>query len=193
MRDTFSCRSTRHVPRGLSSVETLVVIVIATSLAAIAFPSFSQLIAQYRLNAGSNALMSAFIMARQSAIEKNQVIGICAGNTEAGCHSDWSRGEWIVFTDRDRNGKSDEVDDVIQSGSATPDHRIRILPNRPMKQPVLFQPIGHAEQASGAFAAGTLRLCIEASTVTQGVDLILSKSGHLRSQSLDDGSACLPP
>ncbi len=179
--------------RGFSLVEMLVAASITGLMAAISAPSFSRLIEQHRIFVSSNALMSAFVMARQSAIAKNRIVAICAGSAESGCHTDWSRGEWLIFTDRNRNGKRDTDDVLIQDGSATLGRSVRILANRPMKMPVLFHPIGHAEQPNGAFAAGTLRICAESTSAAAGVDLVLSKSGQMRTQAHDAGGHCTQP
>lgn len=178
---------------GFSLVEMLVAASIAGLMAAIAAPSFSHLIEQHRMAISSNALMSAFVMARQSAIAKNQVVAICAGNVDSGCHSNWDGGEWLIFMDRNRNGRRDPGEILIQDGSATLGSGFRILSNRPMKTPILFHPIGQAEQPNGAFAAGTLRICAESTGATPGVDLILSKSGQMRAQAHDTGGNCSAP
>lgn len=189
------CRSSRvaRVHSGFSVAETLIVLSIAGLLAAIAAPSFSHLIEMHRIVVSSNALMGAFAMARQSAIAKNQVVTICAGSVESGCHADWNRAEWLIFTDRNRNGKRDSEDFLIQDGTASTGATVRILANRPLKMPVLFHPIGHAEQPSGAFAAGTIRICATSSSATPGVDLVLSKSGQIRTQAHDAGGNCTQP
>ncbi len=182
-----------HDHRGFSLVEMLVAASIAGLMAAIAAPSFSHLIEQHRMTISSNALMSAFVIARQSAISKNQFVAICAGNVESGCHADWGGGEWLIFTDRNRNGRLDMDESLIQDGSATLGRAVRILANRPMKMPILFHPIGHAEQLNGAFAAGTLRICAASTSSAPGVDLILSKSGQMRAQAHDVGGSCTQP
>jgi len=179
--------------RGFSIVEMLVAVSIAGLLSAIVVPAFSYLIDQYRITVASNALMSAFVAARQSAIAKNQVVTICSGNPESGCHANWGSGEWLIFTDRNQNGAREADDFLIQSGSANLGSGIRILANRPLQKPVHFQPIGHAEQPSGAFAAGTLRLCRVSSDTAPGIDLVLSKSGHIRTQTHNVGGNCSQP
>ena len=179
--------------RGFSLVEMLVALSISGLMAAIAVPSFSQLIEQHRIVVITNALMSAFVMARQSAITKNELVAICAGNVESGCHGDWGSGEWLIFTDRNRNGKRDVNEVLIQDGSAALGRTVRILANRPLKTHILFHPIGHAEQPNGAFAAGTLRICAASTSATPGVDLVLSKSGRMRAQAHDAGGNCTPP
>lgn len=191
VRSSYSSRINNC--RGVSYAELLVVVALAGLMIALAASAFSNLLAQYRLTVSSNALMSAFMMARQSAITQNQVVALCAGNPESGCHSDWGSGEWLIFTDRNQNGARDADDTLIQSGSAAQGSGIQILPNRPMQKPVLFQPIGHAEQPRGAFAAGTLRLCSNTLNTVLGVDLILSKSGNIRAQPHDSAGNCARP
>lgn len=193
VRSLCRSRSRIFLSYGLSQVELLVVVCIAGLLAAIAAPALTNVITQYRMTVSSNALMSAFALARQSAIAKNQVVTICAGNPEAGCHADWSIGEWLIFNDPNQNGKQDTNEALIHSGSAKLDQAIRILSNRPMQAPVMFQPIGHAEQPNGAFAAGTLRLCTGSRRPVPGIDLILSKSGSMRAQNHGTSGNCTTP
>jgi type IV fimbrial biogenesis protein FimT len=182
-----------HHPHGFSLAEMLVAVSIMGLMAAIAVPSMSSLAEHYRINVSSNALMTAFTMARQSAITKNQVVTICAGIAQSGCHNDWSSGQWLIFTDRNRNGKPDLDETVVQEGSAKLGRSVRIMANRSMKMPILFHPIGHAEQPNGAFAAGTLRICAESTKAAPGVDLVLSKSGQMRAQDHIAGASCTAP
>ena len=104
--------------------------------------------------------------------------------------ADSTAGTWLQFVDRDHDGRLDTGEPVLQSGAVADARHIAILGNRPMRQPIVFMPQGQAEQASGAFAAGTLRICVRDAIQPNAVDLILSRSGRVRAESRDLSGDC---
>lgn len=89
---------------GFSLTEMLTTVGISGILAATALPSFDGLIADSRLDAASDRLISAVTLARSEAITRNAPVSICKSSGSA-CTvgGDWGDG-WIVFVDLDGNG-----------------------------------------------------------------------------------------
>ncbi len=176
--------------RGFTLIELLSVAAVAAVLLAVGIPGMQRMLLTNRLAATSNALVAAFHLARQTAVARNRPVTLCPGDPATGCSRDWTAGTWLQFVDRDHDGRLDTGEPVLQSGAVADALHIAILGNRPMRQPIVFMPQGQAEQASGAFAAGTLRICVRDAIQPNAVDLILSRSGRVRAESRDLSGDC---
>jgi type IV fimbrial biogenesis protein FimT len=84
----------------------LVTISIATILASIAVPSFTTLIRNNQVSAGTNELVSALVLARSEALKRSQNVSICVSHNQVNCATggtDFAKG-WMVFTDCNLDG-----------------------------------------------------------------------------------------
>ena len=178
---------------GLTLVEFMAALAVAAVLLAVGLPGFRQMLVSNRLATTGNALAGAFHLARQAAVARNRPVTFCPGDAASGCRSDWSGGKWMQFVDADHDGALDAGETVLHAGAAAESRQIDILCNRPMRRPIVFMPQGHAEQASGAFAAGTLRVCVHGDIHPNAIDLILAKSGRVRTEVRDFSGDCPPP
>ena len=174
---------------GFTSIELMVTLTVALILVGIAIPAFSHMTAQNRLATTANDFVSAFAMARQSAVQLGAPVTLCAGDS-SGCFAavDWSRG-WVAFADRDRDGSLDANERVLYTGIARRND-VHVEGNSPMQKPVIFTPMGFALQPSGAFTAGTLRVCVAAPIANNARNLVLSKVGRLRVERADYDGNC---
>lgn len=86
--------------RGYTAVELLVTIAILIIVTAVAVPGFRDFVQNNRAAADSNALVTAFHLARNEAVTRAQPITICASanGTSCGGSVNWTSG-WLVFTD----------------------------------------------------------------------------------------------
>lgn len=189
----YPCPLCRMQSEGFTVLDLMITLTVLLVLAGIAIPAFSHLMARNRLAATSNALRGAFAAARQVAINDNKPASLCAGNVADGCTGDWSDGGWMVFRDQNHDAKLDGQDRVIRSGVAPVAHDVVIAGNGPMKKAVVYMPDGRAQRVSGAFAAGTLRVCVESRIDPNTVDLVLSSTGRLRMQQRDLAGQCPAP
>ncbi|MBN2690420.1 MAG: GspH/FimT family pseudopilin [Burkholderiaceae bacterium] len=179
---------------GFTLVEILIVLLVGAVLFGLAAPWMRGWVMQHHLSTTTNSLLSAFHLARQTAIGLHRPVSVCAGAAGA-CHRpaawDWSKG-WIVFVDRNRNGVLDGEEKPLHTGSAS--HAdLALAANSPLRKGVIFTALGFAEQPGGAFAAGRLRICAPLPIVKNARDLVLSKSGRLRLEEADFSGACPAP
>lgn len=181
----------RVIPResGFTVIELMVALVVALIVAGLAIPAFSRMTAQNHLATTSNDFVSAFASARQSAVQLGRPVALCAGD-ESGCFSSarWSQG-WVTFVDRDKDGTLDAEDRVLFSGIPRR-HDVAVSGNLPLRAPVIFTPMGFAQRPSGAFAAGTLRVCVPSAIGDNARHLVLAKSGRLRVERKDFDGEC---
>ena len=179
---------------GFTLVEVLIVLLVGAVLFGLAAPWMRGWVMQHHLSTTTNSLLSAFHLARQTAIGLHRPVSVCAGANGA-CHSraawDWSKG-WIVFVDRNRNGILDGEETPLHTGSVSHADLV-FAANSPMRKSVIFTALGFAEQPSGAFAAARLRICAPLPIFKNARDLVLSKSGRLRLEETDFSGACPAP
>ncbi len=179
---------------GFTLVEVLIILFVGAILIGLAAPWMRGWVMQHHLATSTNSLLSAFHLARQTAIELHRPVSICAGESGA-CQSrsrwDWSKG-WIVFIDRNRNGLLDGEETPLHTGHAS--HAdLAVAANSPLSKTVIFTALGFAEQPGGAFAVGRLRICVPLPIDKNARDLILAKSGRLRLEEADFSGTCPAP
>ncbi len=156
---------------GFTLIELLMTVVVLAILLAVAAPSMAGLKARSASAATHNLLMSSFATARHHAISRRHLTTICPGNAESGCHSDgvWDGG-WIVFADRNDNGRLDPADALIRSESAIPAGlRATSGQGRPR---ATFRPNGLAGGTNL-----TLRICADGAAQSA---VVLSNTGRAR-------------
>lgn len=179
---------------GFTLVEALVVLTITALLATWAIPWMQGWVLQHRLATATNALAAAFAMARQTAIAHQRPVALCAAAPPK-CHDtarwNWATG-WMIFFDNNRNGLLDADEQLVHTAAAVP-QGITVLANSPLRKTVIFTPLGVAQQASGAFTAGRIRLCVRSPILNNVRDLVLAKSGRFRLEESDLGGDCPAP
>lgn len=101
-------RCKRH--RGVTLVEIMVVIAIASILATLAAPSFNDFIRRTRQGAVASELFGDLNRARSEAIKRNARVLFCLRDTDSACDgsgdTDWRNG-WLVCADIDSNNACD--------------------------------------------------------------------------------------
>jgi type IV fimbrial biogenesis protein FimT len=99
----------RRSQQGFTLIELLVTIAVAVILLLIGVPSFQQIIANNRMAADVNSLVTALNLARSEAIKRGVWATVCrsANSTSAtpACSNaaNWETG-WMVFVDNNNNG-----------------------------------------------------------------------------------------
>lgn len=162
---------------GFNLIELIVTLAVLAILLTIAAPSMAALKTRSASTATHNLLMGSFATARQHAIGHRRLTTICPGTVQAGCRSDgvWDGG-WIVFVDRNDDGRLDAIDILVRSESAIP---AGLHASSGQGRPrATFRPNG----MSGGTNL-TLRICADG--VAQSA-VILSNTGRTRAATPDE-------
>ena len=108
---TLSCQ-------GFTAVEMMVTVAIIGMLAAIALPSYSALMAKYRLSSENTSLMLDFVLARGEAVSRSTRVTVCQSSDGLTCARDgWGAGR-IVFADATPAGVVDSGDVILRATGA---------------------------------------------------------------------------
>ena len=156
--------------QGKTLLELLVTLSLVTILSATAVPQLSQFIHEYRLRSAADSLYHALYAARYEATVRQQRISL------RNIHGDW-RGELEMFVDSNGSGEREDGEEVLRSLPLSHGGLV-ISGNSNISHYVSYMPDGRALTASGAFQAGTFRLCQPGH---QGLyRIVLSIGGRLR-------------
>jgi len=169
----------------------MITVAIAGILAAVAMPSFTNLIISNRLTTYNNELVSALNLARSEAIKRNQQIIV----RKTGAN--WENG-WLVFVDIDRASPASDANNFNDDGDATlceisEDCVLRVysalssgytLRTNSFTNFIRYKPDGRISLSTG----GTFAIC-ESNNTLGSKELIVITTGRTR---LDSGNTCSP-
>lgn len=162
--------------RGFTLFELLITLLILVLLLTFGMPSFSNQIKNTRTKTVTMELLQSVQHARTLAVSKNtRATLIHLG--------DWTKG-WEVFIDENDNGIRDVSETLVFQTQAI--DSVEIHANGPLTDYVSFIGSGESRKVgkanSGSFQAGTFRVCPK--TTGEGYELILSRSGRMRIESI---------
>lgn len=107
---------------GITLVELLIVIVIASILAAIAIPSYRRMVVSNKVSTMVSDLHSSLLLARSEALKRSVSIGVCKttnpSDSSPTCNAaedtlGWATG-WMIYVDTNGNKSRDTNDAVVQ-------------------------------------------------------------------------------
>lgn len=105
--------------RGISLIEVLVALVVATVLLGLSLPTFAGFTERNTAAATQHLLMASFATAREAAVVQRAAVVLCPGDAGTGCRKDgvWEGG-WLVFVDRNADGAFGGNDTLLRTESA---------------------------------------------------------------------------
>jgi type IV fimbrial biogenesis protein FimT len=165
---------------GHSLLEMMVAVILAVLVQALATPAISAMINSSRISTGADAIFNSLLLARSEAIKRNGKVVVCKSMTGDACASDgdWQQG-WIVFHDANNNATLD-LGEAILHREAGLSAQVRISGNGPVKNYVSYGPHGKTNMISGAFQAGTITACIQATKPLAVRQVVINNSGRPR-------------
>lgn len=178
---------------GWTLVELMMGLAVSSVVTGFVVPAFRETLDRGRLLTAANQLASDMAMARQRGILRNAPVTFCAGDAAQGCTGNWSARRWIVFIDFAHDGRLDPNDIVVSRTDLSTEAALVIAGNGPFNAAILFDPIGMSQMVSGAFGAGTLRVCIRGGRGDNATDLLLAASGRVRSETKNFSGNCPSP
>lgn len=117
MASSRSCPSCGQ--QGFTLIELMVTVGVVAILAAIAAPSFQDLLGRYRADAAATELKATLDLARSEAIKRVVTAQVCPSSNGSSCtasSTNWASG-WLVWADANSNGSLDSGE-VTQVGAA---------------------------------------------------------------------------
>lgn len=176
---------------GFTLIELLVVIAIAAILAALAAPSFTDLMRKNRLSSASSALQVSLNLARSEAIKRGFDARVTvAANGTAG---DWANG-WTVFEDKTTTANG-SLAPTADTATVT---RLEVVaaPSAPISASQTFTALnyftyngqGRIIDVSGAGVANKSFWFFD--DVSQRYCLVLNNSGRVRIARVESAAAC---
>jgi type IV fimbrial biogenesis protein FimT len=182
MNTPISFTTTFRQSRGLTLVELLAVLAIASILLGAGIPSFSGLIRSTKLTNSANDLFASLITARSEAAKRHARVALCKSADGVTCAKagGWEQG-WIVFHDVNDNGTREAGEQIVSRIDPLPKD-MRVSGNLNVARYVSYAPTGETQLASGAFQAGTITLCNASSKGEDARQIVLSSAGRPRVQ-----------
>lgn len=174
-------RASYRQQRGLTLLELVMGLAVVAVLFGIALPEFDALLQRQRIVAAQHALSGSFHLARTHAVTQRVNTAVCPSQDGLHCAPGgvWDAG-WLVYADRNRNGRLDTDEDVLQVHQRPADGlRLRSSAARPQ---AVFRP-----QGSSGGSNLSLSLCDARGELRQR--LVLNNSGRLRRE----GGSGRPP
>lgn len=119
------CRAAHPVAcrrqRAFSLFDMLITLAIASTLIALAVPTFKHLTARTRITAQVNGLLTDLHLARSEAIKRGQPVVLCKSQDGQRCAGDaaWHEG-WVMFVDGNDNHLADPNETVIRVQGTQP-------------------------------------------------------------------------
>lgn len=145
--------------RGFTLLEALVVLALLGILSALAAPSYTGMRQRHQMQSQAEQFQANLMLARSEALRRQQRVTVCVRNEADACAmtGSWAQG-WVVFVDANNSTAREPDEIVLQLQGALPGF-IDFTGNAPVRHYVSYGPQGRSQRKSGAFQAGTVRLC----------------------------------
>lgn len=170
--------SPRHL-RGLTLIELIIGIAMASILMVVAVPSYTTLLNRLRLASHSNELSSSLAFARSEALRRGVRVTVCKAASATACTTSgtWASG-WLVFVDNRHatgnnagvvDGSGGSADEILRAAPALTGSTVTASTS--FADWIGFRPDG-ISVGSGGTASGSLTVCRGSQGVTQAVNAL---------------------
>lgn len=109
---TLLCVGNSPRSAGVTLVEMMVTLAVAAILAAVAVPSFRNVLNNSQLSSFVNSTLADMTLARSEAIKRARPVSVCGSADQQQCDGRWLDGR-LVFLDENSDGDFDAGDDEI--------------------------------------------------------------------------------
>jgi type IV fimbrial biogenesis protein FimT len=167
--------------KAFTLVELIITLAVAAILAAIAAPSFADIIKSNRLTTQINELAAALNLSRSEAIKRGLTVTTCRSSDGTSCTGSWQDG-WIVFQDVDDDGVVDAGDTVLLVHSS-------LSTGNTLNFTGGGNRVAHEASGYAIGHAGTFRLCDDRGAATVK-GLVVSNTGRIRTADSSSLSNC---
>ena len=166
------------IQKGLTVLELMVTLSIATILLATGIPSLQQFTQRQHMKSAVTGLHQDLLLARSQSIYRNAIVVACPGNPADGCsgESNWSEG-WIVFEDENRDAARQAEEILIRHGQALEQVKIQ---NSSGRSEIRFFPDGSTPGSNT-----TLSLC-GPDGPAEARKIVISNIGRIRRDTWPD-------
>lgn len=163
---------------GWTLLESLLALALLALLLGLVAPAMTGVRTRVQMQAVAQDLLASLLWARAEALQRQWRVAVCPSADGYSCDSQgrWELG-WLVFEDREVNGRRDAHEAVLRQVQGA-DPRWVLRGNSMVADQVSFTPLGRSQMPSGAFQAGTLRLC--APQQARGWRLVINALGKPR-------------
>jgi type IV fimbrial biogenesis protein FimT len=166
--------------RAFTLIELLITTAVFSVLLSIAVPSLGSLMERNQQTTTTHDLLTALSHARGLAINRRELVSLCAGIDSCEASANWEK-TIFIFSDPNRNGQFDAGEQL---------HRVVTLPDRyrwnwsnfRSKTFMSFKANGTTNSLNGTYT-----LCSGSEAIQQ---LAINITGRLRTRSPKDNSAC---
>jgi type IV fimbrial biogenesis protein FimT len=175
---------------GVSLLELMVVLAIITSLGAMAVPTTSRWIDEWKVTVLANTLLADLHLARSEAIRRGAPVVVCSSSA-GGCGTAglWEQG-WLVFVDANNNAMIDDGEDLLRHSAIESARHLMLRGNGPVQSYVSYHPLGQTRLVNGAFQAGTLTLCPASYGATRARRIVINSGGRPRVDRVAADTVC---
>ncbi len=101
-------------PHGFTLLELIFTLLIASILVSLAVPSMKAILQTDHLASYRDALYVDLVMARNTALHRNQSVIACASSNGSSCNNAQLTDGWIIAVDLDNSGDIDANDELLK-------------------------------------------------------------------------------
>ncbi|MEQ1739632.1 MAG: GspH/FimT family pseudopilin [Methyloglobulus sp.] len=165
---------------GFTLMELMVTLSVASVLAFIAIPSFTEIISNNRVTAQVNQFVSTLNFMRSEAVKQGVRISMCKTSDGMTCvadgaGSDWTQG-WIVFTNQNNNKVYNGGDEIILKVQEAIKGELTITGNTNVDDIISYLPGGQVQNS------GAITVCDDRRVGETGKRIVINSVGRSRIQ-----------